>query len=232
MFGKVTALNWMETELKEKQKKRSGKQLFFCEDLLQTKINLSFHFLFSEMLHKFTNDRISKKMAMMHIWIGFKTKLKRNNRRPAQREKQGISHSSFVPFCTQQNRYERSEHFMKQFEKAKIYFLISYSERKTQNPFSPYFDWEQHHFFFLLFPYFFWFIVSTFSQWKWYNASRGVNAFPNCDEEKVFHKERSRISSTWTGLCIFLLSSSSDTLFLLSPLTYSSLISFEHSLFS
>ena len=140
----------------------------------------------------------------MHIWIVFKTKLKRNNRRPAQRENKEFLIPLLLLFCTQQNRYERNKHFVEWFEKAKSYFLISCSERKTQNPFSLYFDWEQHHFFFLLFPYFFWFIVSTFSQWKWYNASRGVNAFPKCDEEKVFHKERSRISSTWTGLCIFL----------------------------
>ena len=39
-----------------------------------------------------------------------------------------------------------------------------------------------------------------------------MNGFPKCDQEKVFHKERSRISSSWTGLCIFLLSSLSITL--------------------
>ena len=57
-----------------------------------------FSLLFVEMLHKFTNDRISKKMAMTHIWIAFKTKLKMDNRRPVQEGKQGISHSSFAPF--------------------------------------------------------------------------------------------------------------------------------------
>ena len=35
-----------------------------------------FSLLFVETLHKFTNDRISKKIIMMHIWIVFKTKLK------------------------------------------------------------------------------------------------------------------------------------------------------------
>ena len=43
MFRKVTALSWMETELKEQQRERRGKQLFFCENLLQTKKSF-FHF--------------------------------------------------------------------------------------------------------------------------------------------------------------------------------------------
>ena len=35
-----------------------------------------FSLLFVEMLHKFSNDGISKKMAMIHIWTAFNTKLK------------------------------------------------------------------------------------------------------------------------------------------------------------
>ena len=129
--------------------------LFQTQQTNMPKKKKCFSLLFVEMLHKFTNDRISKKMTMMHIWIGFKTKLKRNNRRPVQRENNKFLIPLLLLFCTQQNRYERNKHFIEWFEKAKSYFLISYSERKTQNPFSQYFDWEQHHFFFLLFLYFF-----------------------------------------------------------------------------
>ena len=51
--------------------------LFQTQQTNMPKKKKCFSLLFVEMLHKFTNDRISEKMTMMHIWIGFKTKLKR-----------------------------------------------------------------------------------------------------------------------------------------------------------
>ena len=82
-----------------------------------------FSLLFVEMLHKFTNDRISKKMIMMHIWIGFKTKLKRDNRNPVQRGKTRNFSFLFYSFSfTQQNQYERNKQSMQWFEKTKSHF--------------------------------------------------------------------------------------------------------------
>ena len=103
----------------------------------QAKKKNTFHFLFVEMLHKFKNEKISKKRAMMHIWIVSKTRLKRSNRRPVQREKQGISHSSFAPFSfTQQNRYERNKHFVEWFEKAELFSCQLLRKKDTEPVFT------------------------------------------------------------------------------------------------